>query len=474
MSADPSGSPVLLPLQLAVDKVGRGKDNSPLGAGFIYFIVFLERFMPVAVVVGMQWGDEGKGKIIDMLAENVDIVARYQGGHNAGHTICFNEKQFVLHLIPSGIFHQNKLCVIGNGVVLDPRALVDEMRQLNEIGVDLEGRLVISDRANIIMPYHGSSDKGRESGGGFQKIGTTGRGIGPSYADKIARAGIRTCDLRDENYLKERLRANFQEKQKILKCLYGIELPEFNDVLDELMEYRETILKFIADTHIFLRDRISEGKSILCEGAQGTMLDVDHGTYPFVTSSNATSGGACTGLGIPPTNVDRVLGVIKAYTTRVGEGPFPTELSDEDGKRLGKVGHEFGATTGRPRRCGWFDAVVARYGVHLNGIDSLILTKIDVLDGFKTIRVCIGYKHKGKTCSDMPADPEILKDCEPVYTELDGWSESTAGVTDFDRLPDNAKRYIDKLSELVDTPFIMISTGPDREQTIQTGSLFKS
>ena len=428
--------------------------------------------MPVAVVVGMQWGDEGKGKIIDLLAENVEVVARYQGGHNAGHTICFNEKQFVLHLIPSGIFHKDKLCVIGNGVVVDPQALIDEMRQLEETGIDLEGRLVISDRANIIMPYHGTSDKGRESGSGFQKIGTTGRGIGPSYADKIARAGIRTCDLRDENYLTERLRANYEEKQKILKSLYGTELPEFKSLLDELMGYRETILKFLSDTHVLMRDQVAQGKNILCEGAQGTMLDVDHGTYPFVTSSNSTAGGACTGLGLPPTKVDRVLGVIKAYTTRVGEGPFPTELKDADGEQLGKVGHEFGATTGRPRRCGWFDAVVARYGVHLNGVDALLLTKVDVLDGFKTIKVCTGYKYKGKVFPDMPADPEVLANCEPDYVEFDGWSESTVGIQDFDKLPQNAKDYIARLSELVETPFMMISTGPDREQTIQRESLF--
>ncbi len=428
--------------------------------------------MPVAVVVGMQWGDEGKGKIIDLLAENVDVVARYQGGHNAGHTICFNEKQFVLHLIPSGIFHENKLCVIGNGVVVDPMALVEEMRQLEEAGIDMEDRLVISDRANIIMPYHGTSDKGRESGSGFQKIGTTGRGIGPSYADKIARAGIRTCDLCDETYLKERLRANYDEKQKILKSLYGTELPEFNYLLDELMGYRETILKYIANTHILMRDQIAQGKNILCEGAQGTMLDVDHGTYPFVTSSNSTAGGACTGLGIPPTKINRALGVIKAYTTRVGEGPFPTELSNAGGERLGKVGHEFGATTGRPRRCGWFDVVVAKYGVHLNGIDALILTKIDVMDGFKTIKVCTGYEYKGKTFPDMPADAEVLENCRPIYTEFDGWSESTVGIQDFDRLPENARRYINRLSELLETPFMIISTGPDREQTIQCEPLF--
>ena len=428
--------------------------------------------MPVAVVVGMQWGDEGKGKIIDLLAENVDVVARYQGGHNAGHTICFNGKRFVLHLIPSGIFHQKKLCVIGNGVVIDPQALVEEMRELKEMGVDLDGRLLISDRANMIMPYHGTTDKGQESGGGFQKIGTTGRGIGPSYADKIARVGIRICDLRDAPYLKDRLQANFQEKQQILKSLYGSDLPEFNSMLDKLMGYRETILKYVTDTQMFVQGQISQDKNILCEGAQGTMLDVDHGTYPFVTSSNSTVGGACTGLGIPPTKIDQVLGVIKAYITRVGEGPFPTELFDEDGRRLAKVGHEFGATTGRPRRCGWFDAVVAKYGVQLNGINALLLTKIDVLDEFKTIKVCTKYKYKGKTFLDMPADPEVLQNCDPVYTEFEGWLESTVGVQEYERLPKNAKRYIDQLSELLGTPFMMISTGPDREQTIQTDSLF--
>ncbi len=430
--------------------------------------------MSVVVVVGMQWGDEGKGKIIDSLAEDADVVARYQGGHNAGHTIFLDGKQFVLHLIPSGIFHKNKLCVIGNGVVLDPAALVAEMRAIEEAGVNLRDRLVISDRANIIMTYHGASDKSREKGSGFQKIGTTGRGIGPSYADKIARAGIRTCDLRDATFLKERLQANYREKKKVLKSLYDTDLPEFNHLFDELMSYRETIVKYIADTHVLMRDKIKQGKNVLCEGAQGTMLDVDHGTYPFVTSSNSTAGGACTGLGIPPTKVDRVLGVIKAYTTRVGEGPFPTELSDENGQRMGEVGHEFGATTGRPRRCGWFDLVVARYGINLNGIDALVLTKIDVLDGFKTVKVCTGYKHAGKIFSDMPADPVVLENCEPIYTEFDGWSESTIGIREYDQLPDNARRYVERLSALLETPFMMISTGPNREQTIQLSAAFKS
>ena len=429
--------------------------------------------MPVAVVVGMQWGDEGKGKIIDLFAENVDVVARYQGGHNAGHTICFGETEFVLHLIPSGIFHKGKLCVIGNGVVVDPIALADEMRQLEEVDIDLKGRLVISDRANIIMPYHGVSDQGRENENGkFQKIGTTGRGIGPSYADKIARSGIRTCDLRDEKYLRSRLEANYEEKSQVLKSLYGRQLSGVDRLYDDLMVFRETILNYLADTHLLMDDLISQNKKILCEGAQGTMLDVDHGTYPFVTSSNSSAGGACTGLGIPPTKIDRVLGVVKAYTTRVGEGPFPTELFDEDGEQLGKVGHEFGATTGRPRRCGWFDAVVARYAIKINGIDALILTKIDVLDGFKTIKVCTGYKFEGQVYSDMPADPKVIKNCEPVYTEHEGWMEKTAGIRDFDQLPEKARNYVKHLGNLLETHFLIVSTGPDRKDTIELGSLF--
>ena len=425
------------------------------------------------IVVGTQWGDEGKGKIVDWLSEKADLVVRFQGGHNAGHTLVIDGNVFKLSLLPSGIVRKNTTVLIGNGVVIDPFHLMKEIGQLKEKKIPISPKnLIISDASFLILPIHKLVDEIREKNSGSSKIGTTGRGIGPSYADKIARAGIRTCDLRDETYLAERLRANYDEKQKILQTLYRTELPEFNSLLDELMSYRETILKYIADTHTFMRDQISQNKNILCEGAQGTMLDVDHGTYPFVTSSNSTAGGACTGLGIPPTKIDRVLGVIKAYTTRVGEGPFPTELLDADGERLGKVGHEFGATTGRARRCGWFDAVVARYGVHLNGVDALVLTKVDVLDGFDTIRVCSGYKYKGKVFSDMPADPEVIANCDPVYVEFDGWSESTLGIQDYDKLPQNAKNYIDRLSELVGTPFMMISTGPDREQTILRESLF--
>ena len=402
--------------------------------------------MSVAVVVGMQWGDEGKGKIIDLFSEEADVIARYAGGHNAGHTIVFDGNQHILHLIPSGIFHPGKLCVIGNGVVIDPAALIHEMDLLKKANIDLDGRLIISDRANIILSYHGTFDKGRENSNNFEKIGTTGRGIGPSYADKIARSGIRTCDYRNERYLKKKLESNYQEKNSIFRDLYGKELPPCESIFEDLMDYQETILKYIGDTHVLLRNEIEQNKKVLCEGAQGTMLDVDHGTYPFVTSSNSTSGGASTGLGIPPTQIDRVVGVIKAYTTRVGEGPFPTELHDEDGERLRDEGREFGSTTGRPRRCGWFDAVVARYAIRLNGIDAMAITKLDVLDRFNALRVCTGYKYKGKVYEEMPADLDILENGEPVYTQFEGWNQSTVKAKSFHQLPDNAKRYVDGLT----------------------------
>jgi len=428
--------------------------------------------MSVAVVVGMQWGDEGKGKIIDLLSEEADVIARYAGGHNAGHTIVFDGNQHILHLIPSGIFHSEKLCVIGNGVVIDPAALIQEMDLLKKANVDLDDRLVISDRANIILPYHGTFDKGRENSNHFEKIGTTGRGIGPSYADKIARTGIRVCDYRDEKSLKKKVQSNYNEKNTIFKDLYGKELPSSESMFDELMHYKEIILKYVGDTHVLLRDEIEKKKKVLCEGAQGTMLDVDHGTYPFVTSSNSTSGGASTGLGIPPTQIDRVVGVIKAYTTRVGEGPFPTELHDEYGEKLRKEGHEFGSTTGRPRRCGWFDAVVARYAISLNGIDAMAITKLDVLDRFDTLKVCTGYKYKGNTFKEMPADLDILENGEPVYTDFEGWNQSTVEAEKFDQLPDKAKFYIDGLQNILGVGFLMISTGPARNQTIRQGTLF--
>ncbi len=428
--------------------------------------------MPVCVVVGMQWGDEGKGKIIDLLTEQADVVARYQGGHNAGHTIVFDGNKFILHLIPSGIFHKDKLCIIGNGVVIDPSALAEEMRKLEQAGFDFEGKLVISDRANIILPYHQISDVQKEGASGDKKIGTTGRGIGPSYADKISRMGLRTCDFLDENRLRESLGAHYEEKKSVLKNLYGEDLPELDALFDQMAGYREMFVKYLGNTHKILHREIENDKRILCEGAQGTMLDVDHGTYPFVTSSNPTAGGACTGLGIPPNKIDKVIGVVKAYTTRVGEGPFPTELHDDCGDLLRKEGDEFGATTGRPRRCGWFDAVVGKYAVDLNGIDQVTLTKVDVLDQLDTIRVCTGYKYKGAELDGLPADPVVLANCEPVYTEYPGWKTRTSGIQSFDLLPDNAKRYIDGLEKHLGVGFVLISTGPDREETIRQGDLF--
>ncbi|TDJ57850.1 MAG: adenylosuccinate synthase [Nitrospina sp.] len=428
--------------------------------------------MPVCVVVGMQWGDEGKGKIIDLLTEQADVVARYQGGHNAGHTIVFDGNKFILHLIPSGIFHKDKLCIIGNGVVIDPSALAEEMRKLEQAGFDFEGKLVISDRANIILPYHQISDVQKEGASGDKKIGTTGRGIGPSYADKISRMGLRTCDFLDENRLRESLGAHYEEKKNVLKNLYGEDLPELGALFNQMAGYREMFVKYLGNTHKILHREIENDKRILCEGAQGTMLDVDHGTYPFVTSSNPTAGGACTGLGIPPNKIDKVIGVVKAYTTRVGEGPFPTELHDADGDLLRKEGDEFGATTGRPRRCGWFDAVVGKYAVDLNGIDQVTLTKVDVLDQLDTIRVCTGYKYKGAELDGLPADPVVLANCEPVYTEYPGWKTRTSGIQSFDLLPDNAKRYIDGLEKHLGVGFVLISTGPDRTETIRQGDLF--
>ncbi len=426
--------------------------------------------MPVWVVVGMQWGDEGKGKIIDLLTDRADVVARYQGGHNAGHTIHFDGRKFILHLIPSGIFREGRLCVIGNGVVIDPAALTEEICTLKNAGFQLDGRLKISDRANIILPYHHISDRRREASSGT-RIGTTGRGIGPSYSDKIARVGLRTCDLLNENRLKEVMRENFEEKKNILKNLYNQEVPEFEAIYAQLCEHRETIVRYLDNTQALLHRRLKENQSLLCEGAQGTMLDVDHGTYPYVTSSNATAGGACTGLGLPPTAIDQVIGVIKAYTTRVGEGPFPTELTCADGDKLRNEGDEFGSTTGRPRRCGWFDAVVARYAVQLNGIRKMVLTKIDVLDQMETLRVCTGYKYQGRALDTIPAQLEVMEQVEPVYTEYPGWKQQTTGIDSYDQLPGNARRYIEALEEHAGAEIVLISTGPDRAESVFKGTL---
>lgn len=422
--------------------------------------------MTVMAVIGTQWGDEGKGKIIDLLSEDADFIARYQGGNNAGHTVVIGNDQFILHLIPSGILHKGKKCIIGSGVVVDPEALISEIEDLKKKGIQIDNNLYISKRANLIMPYHRVIDQASEKWKGQHKIGTTGKGIGQAYSDQMARAGIRMIDLMNKEIFEERLQLNLNEKNIILKEIYGVDPFDFNEIFDEYQRFSLVLKKYIADVEVMLREAIIQGKSILLEGAQGSMLDVNHGTYPYVTSSHPISGGACAGLGIPPSKIEKVLGVVKAYTTRVGEGPFPTELRDKSGTLLREKGGEYGATTGRPRRCGWFDAVVVKHAVWINGCDTLALTKLDILDEFKKIYICVGYKYKGKVYHEMPCEIDILANCEPLYKELDGWMEQTGGITSYDKLPQKAKEYIKELSKILRSDFSIISTGSKREHTI--------
>lgn len=418
------------------------------------------------VLVGAQWGDEGKGKIIDVLTQDVDIVVRYQGGNNAGHTVKIGEDLYILHLIPSGILHPDKICVIGNGVVVDPVALIAEISELEERGIKVEGRLFISDRAHVVFPYHRALDEIREGRlSSKKKIGTTKRGIGPSYADKVSRVGLRIGDLKDPGF-SDMLDQRLDEARKVLEALGGEPLDK-KKILAEYTKAASRTAPYVSDTVIILNQAVKEGKSILFEGAQGTMLDIDFGTYPFVTSSNATAGGACTGTGIAPHRIDRVVGVIKAYTTRVGEGPFPTELLDETGELLGREGHEFGATTGRPRRCGWFDAVVARYAAMISGIDFWAMTKLDVLDKIKTLKICAAYECDGKVYDSIPANIRVVERCEPVYEEIEGWQTSTRDVTRFEDLPDRAKAYINRLCDLTGVKLGILSVGPKRENTLR-------
>jgi adenylosuccinate synthase len=423
--------------------------------------------MSNTVLIGAQWGDEGKGKIIDVLTEDADWIVRYQGGNNAGHTVEIGDEKYVLHLIPSGILREENRCVIGNGVVVDPVALLGEVRELEARGVVLEGRFFISDRAHLVFPYHRRLDEVREgqTREGHRLLGTTKRGIGPAYGDKAARVGLRVGSLLDSEF-EPALRHLLQEKNAVLEAM-GAEALDMDAVVDEVMRAGEALRPYIHDTISLLHGVIAEGASILFEGAQGTMLDIDYGTYPFVTSSNATAAGACTGSGIPPNRIDRVIGVVKAYTTRVGEGPFPTELKDDDGKELGRVGHEFGATTGRPRRCGWFDAVVARYAVQVNGIDSWAVTKLDVLDGFETIRICTAYEVDGRRVDAMPANIRVLASCRPIYEEIPGWQASTRDAATFDDLPVRAQAYVRRLETLTGVPAELVSVGPRRASTIR-------
>ncbi len=423
--------------------------------------------MPNSVIVGAQWGDEGKGKVIDIYAAKADYIVRYQGGNNAGHTVVIGKDSFILHLIPSGILHKNKICVIGNGVVIDPRALLEEIEMLEERRIKVDGRLFISEEAHVILPYHKLLDELKEQK--KKKIGTTKKGIGPCYSDKVARSGIRVIDLLEEDTLRDKLRANLEEKNPILDRIYGTEGFELNSLYKEYLDYGKKISKYVCNTKRLLNDAIKGKKRILFEGAQGTLLDVDYGTYPFVTSSNSTAGGSSIGTGVGPNKMDKVIGVVKAYTTRVGEGPFPTEFDDTLMELIRQKGKEFGATTGRPRRCGWFDSVVVNHAVMVNGLDELVVTKLDVLDELETLKICVGYKFGGKIYNDFPASIKVLTGCKPIYEELPGWLRDTTGITSYKNLPANAKKYLQRIQDLVKTKIVLISVGSERSQTLSKG-----
>ena len=413
-------------------------------------------------VLGAQWGDEGKGKIVDLLTPNFSIVARYQGGHNAGHTVYANGRKFVLRLLPSGILHDGITCIIGNGVVIDPQALFSEIDEISAAGISVGDRLVISDKAHLILPYHRELDLLSEARRGERRIGTTSRGIGPAYEDKIARRGIRVGDLANPDSLADAVRHNVDARNRLI----AESTMDWRQVIEEMRRAWERMAPWVTDVSLYLSRARAAKRSIMYEGAQGTLLDIDHGTYPYVTSSNATVGGVCTGLGVGPRAIDAVLGVAKAYTTRVGEGPLPTELTGEIGNRLRETGQEFGAVTGRPRRCGWYDAVAVRYAVRVNGLDALALTKLDVLDGLPELDVCTSYRCRGTTLTEMPGDLAQLAACEPVYETLPGWTAPTKGIRRFEHLPREARAYIARLEEITGVPAAIVSTGSGREDTI--------
>ncbi len=423
--------------------------------------------MPNTVIVGTQWGDEGKGKIIDVLSRKADIIVRFQGGNNAGHTVVVDNQQFILHLVPSGILHRNKICVIGNGVVVDPQVLLEEIESLKKRGIDIDGNLKISDQIHLIFPYHKIIDRLRESKKARLKIGTTGRGIGPCYADKVNRSGIRLVDLLDKDVFRKKLKSNLVEKNEIFRKIYHHHGFTFNRIYQEYLNYADKIRKYACDCAYFLNQAIKKGKNILFEGAQGTSLDVDFGTYPYVTSSNATAGGACIGTGVAPVDIDRIIGVAKAYTTRVGRGPFPTQFPQSLMNKIRRKGREFGATTGRPRRCGWFDAVIVRRAITVNHLDEIALTKLDVLDGLKKIKICTAYKYRGKIYRNFPASIKVLEQCAAVYEEHPGWQRPTSAASTFGELPLNARRYIQRLEKLLATKVSMVSVGSEREQIIR-------
>lgn len=421
--------------------------------------------MSTTVVVGTQWGDEGKGKITDFLAESAEFVARYQGGDNAGHTIVINNKKFKLHLIPSGIFYEDKICVLGNGMVINPVALVKELNYLHENGIKTDN-LKISDRAHVILPYHIKIDKMEEERKGTNKIGTTGKGIGPAYIDKAARIGIRVADLLDEAEFKKKLENNLRDKNRLLEKYYETTGFEISEILAEYEQYKEIIKPYVADTSVILNEAIDKGKNVLFEGAQGVMLDIDQGTYPFVTSSNPVAGGVTIGTGVGPTRINNIIGVAKSYTTRVGDGPFPTELINEIGNHIREVGKEYGTTTGRPRRVGWFDSVVVRHAKRVSGITGLSLNSLDVLTGIPKLKICTAYRYNGEILENYPANLNILAKCEPIYEELPGWDEDITNVTNIDELPANTRHYLERISELTGIEIVIFSVGPNRSQTI--------
>tara|TARA_B100000029_G_scaffold454396_1_gene480881 strand:- start:910 stop:2193 length:1284 start_codon:yes stop_codon:yes gene_type:complete len=427
--------------------------------------------MPAYVVIGGQWGDEGKGKVVDYLAQRTDVIARFAGGNNAGHTVVTDGQEFKFHLIPAGILWNNAICMIGNGVVVDPDALMQEIVGLQGHSVDMT-RLAVSDKAHVIMPYHIIIDQSEESARAGGAIGTTGRGIGPAYMDKIGRSGIRMGDLLDADSLRDRLSFIMEQKNNVLTKLYGIEPFDTDSLYEKCLEWGSKLRPYIKPVEDMIQDALDSNKNVLLEGAQGSMLDIDHGTYPYVTSSSPTVGGACTGLGVSPMHIKEVTGVYKAYTTRVGAGPFPTELNDSTGELIRETAWEYGTTTGRPRRCGWFDGVIARHTVRTNGMTSAVLTRLDVLDGFPSVKICVSYRLNGEEIDKIPSNVATLEQCEPVYEELPGWKTPTAGVTDPKDLPKEAVDYIRRIEDIMGCKITMISTGPARHETIVIDPLF--
>jgi len=423
--------------------------------------------MSNVAIIGAQWGDEGKGKVVDLFTREADIIVRFQGGNNAGHTLVVDSKKTVLHLVPSGALHADKLCVIGNGVVVDPAVLIEEIEALKAQGhLSDNKQLRISEQAHVIMPYHKLIDQARERLRGEGMIGTTGRGIGPAYEDKIARIGIRFVDLLEEDTFREKLERNIEEKNFYLKAILKEKALRFDEIHESYTGFRRKLKDYVTNTGLLLDEQMRAGKRVLFEGAQGTLLDVDHGTYPFVTSSSTITGGACSGSGVGPQNIQQVIGISKAYTTRVGRGPFPTEITGPEGETLRREGEEFGATTGRARRCGWFDAVGVRHAVRMNGLTGIALTKLDVLTGFKQIPICTAYRYEDRLITEFPASSKVMQNARPVYEELDGWSESLGDVRNFSDLPKAAQKYVRRIEETIGTEIILVSVGPGREQTI--------